>query len=671
MINATIAVETGAEPIRIEGPRCRDWAQASELEWLETNGLGGFAMGTVAGANVRRYHGLLVAALCPPLQRMMLLSRVEEELLCEGEQTILGAAQYPGTVSPAGFRFLEGFRLDPFPVWTYGSGCAQVEKAVFLLQDQHTVVLRYRVDRRCRLRVRPFLAFRDYHSLQHENGSFRCAVEEAGARLTVRPFADLPAMHLHHNAEGFVGAGHWYGRNEYRKEMERGLDFQEDLYSPGWLDFELKGGETAFVAATIESLDAVTLEMVAQWEQGERERRRVNPGGGDWGELRARLELAADQFLVHRADGSPTIIAGYPWFTDWGRDTMISLPGLLIARGGIRDAERIIAGFLAHMDRGVIPNRFPDSASEQPEYNTVDGTLWLFPAAWALQQAGESEHFLRETFYPAAKEILDWHVRGTHYDIRVDAADGLLSAGGAGTQLTWMDAKVGDWVVTPRHGKAVEINALWYNALRMMAWWAGRMGEFDQALEWASMADRVQRSFRVAFVDEEHGGLYDRITADGPDDRVRPNQVFALSLPFALLEGAAAESVLRVVEERLVTPFGLRTLEAGHPEYRARYEGGPRERDGAYHQGTVWPWLIGPFLSARLRVYGASEENLEFVKERLLRFGGEMSRGCLGTVAELYHAEAPQTPTGAMAQAWSVAELLRVMAELEACANGQ
>ncbi|MCZ2149410.1 MAG: amylo-alpha-1,6-glucosidase [Bryobacterales bacterium] len=647
------------EPIVIDGERCRDWTRSSELEWLETNAAGGFAMGTVAGANTRRYHGLLAASLRPPVERYMLLSRLEEKILCDGERHNLGAAQFPGVIAPSGFRLLEEFRLDPFPVWSYRAGCACVEKRLFLVQGEQTAVVQYHVSNKAGLSVRPFLAYRDYHSLQHAGEGFHRQVEDRGSMLLAQPYEGLPALRLFHNGAGFISEGNWYYRNEYRKEMERGLDFQEDTYSPGWIHFDLLPGEMAYLVATIENHSSIDCRKVRRWEASEQERRTAIAAKART-EFEARLNLAADQFLVHRANGSPTVIAGYPWFTDWGRDTMISLPGLLITRGRPGEAEDIIKGFLQAMDQGVIPNRFPD-AGEKPEYNTADATLWMFPAVWALQQAGFSGKFLRETFYPAAKEILQWHTRGTHYGIGVDAGDGLLRAGAEGTQLTWMDAKTGNWVVTPRHGKPVEINALWYNALRMMARWASEFGELRYAAELKMEAARVQSSFEAKFWNPKRRCLYDRLAPQGPDERLRPNQIFAISLPFPLMSEDQRQSILERVEETLLTPAGLRTLAPGEPDYRGRYEGGPRERDGAYHQGTVWPWLLGPFLEARLRVFGSTADNLSFCRRLLQGMEVELQRCCLGSLPEIYDGDAPHRPKGAVAQAWSVAELLRMI----------
>jgi predicted glycogen debranching enzyme len=348
-------------------------------------------------------------------------------------------------------------------------------------------------------------------------------------------------------------------------------------------------------------------------------------------------------------------MAGYPWFTDWGRDTMISLPGLLISPGRLQEARQILEGFLAHMSQGIIPNRFPD-AGETPEYNTADATLWMFQAVRAWLAAGGDRAFLRDVFYPAAKEIIDWHQRGTWYGIKVDPEDHLLSAGTPGTQLTWMDAKVGDWVVTPRHGKPVEINALWHAALCSMAEWSG---EAQYHLE----ADRVRESFRARFWNPDRECLYDLLTPDGPVAKVRPNQIFAVSLANELLGPDRQRAVVRVVERELLTPVGLRTLERSDPDYRPRYEGSPVERDGAYHQGTVWPWLLGPFIDAYLIALGRTPENLARCKRLVDALEGEAAKsGCLGSIAEIYDGDEPRYPRGCPAQAWSVAEIARVKA---------
>jgi predicted glycogen debranching enzyme len=390
-------------------------------------------------------------------------------------------------------------------------------------------------------------------------------------------------------------------------------------------------------------------------EEAERARRRVPYADP----LTARLSVAADQFLVRRADGLPTVVAGYPWFTDWGRDTMIALPGLLVARGRVAEAEDVVRGFLRHLDQGLVPNRFPDRG-EAPEYNTVDGTLWLFQAVRACAEAAGHLGFVREV-YPQLREILAWHARGTHHGIRVDPADGLLMAGDAGTQLTWMDAKVGDWVVTPRHGKPVEVNALWYNALRLAERWSAALGQGGDAGAYGAEAARVAGSFGARFWIPERGHLADVVRPDGVDAQLRPNQLLAASLPFPLLDPPRRRSVVEAVERSLLAPCGLRTLAPGEPEYRPRYGGGPRERDGSYHQGVVWPWLLGPFVRARLAALGRTPENLARCRAIVAGAAAHLEEGCLGQVSEILEAEPPFRPAGAPAQAWSVSCLLELL----------
>jgi predicted glycogen debranching enzyme len=440
------------------------------------------------------------------------------------------------------------------------------------------------------------------------------------------------------------------------EELDRGLDFREDLYRMGTIHLRLVPDAPAWIVASFEDdrgFDGVTVERL---ERSERSRRRGATSDATIG----RLTAAADQFIVTRADGKPTVIAGYPWFTDWGRDTMIALPGLLLARGLLNDARQVLRGFLHHVNQGLIPNRFPDRG-EQPEYNTVDATLWMFQAVHAYLQAGADSNFLRDEFYPAAKSILLWHRRGTHHGIRVDESDGLLIAGGEGTQLTWMDAKVDGRVITPRHGKPVEVNALYYNALKLMEQWARSLNEMEDAAAYGRDAAVVQKSFESAFWNEERRCLYDVLTPTGPDSRLRPNQIFAVSLPFPLLSPTRRVAVVRAVEAALLTPFGLRTLAPSDPGYAPRYRGGPAERDGAYHQGAVWPWLLGPYIRAYLRAFGSNPQNVTHCRGLLRALKEHLGDACLGTISEIFEAEPPHRPVGAPAQAWSVAELMQLL----------
>ena len=478
------------------------------------------------------------------------------------------------------------------------------------------------------LRVRPFLAYRDYHSMAHANEWFNGRVDTWAGVARIEPYQGLPALEFRTPAE-FLPGGHWYQSIEYLAELDRGLDFREDTYTPGVFVLSLQPGEWTSICASIDGTEACDPPSVR------------------------------DPFVVRRADGKPTVIAGYPWFTDWGRDTMISLPGLLITPRRLEEARQMIEGFLQHMNNGIIPNRFPD-AGETPEYNTADATLWLFQAVRQWLDAGGGRAFLRDVFYPAAKEIISWHMRGTHYAIAADPSDGLLNAGTAGTQLTWMDAKVGDWVVTPRHGKPVEINALWHGALCLTAEWARELRD-DAHTEYQAAADRARDSFRAEFWNPGRQCLYDVLTPEGPVAKLRPNQIFAVSLPHNLLDLTQQQAVVRIVERELLTPVGLKTLERGDPEYRPRYEGSPLDRDGSYHQGTVWPWLMGPYIDAYLAAFGRSAETLAYCHNLVEGLERESARhGCLGSIAEIYDADEPRYPRGCPAQAWSVAEFNRV-----------
>jgi glycogen debranching enzyme len=609
----------------------RDFACSSHLEWLETNGTGAFAMGTVSGVNTRRYHALLVASLNPPVERYAALSRVEEDVSVDGSTFSIGACQYPGAVAPQGYQYLRDFQHEPCSTWIYEVNLARLEKQVYLVEGRQAVVLRYRADRACRLRVRLFLAYRDYHSLTHENDSLNRHIEQWAGVLRIEPYTGLPPMEFHSSGD-FTADGKWYRNVEYLEELERGLDFREDLYTPGFLTLDLKPGEWSSICASMDG----------------------TRGG-------AAPAAKRDPFIVRRADKKLSIIAGYPWFADWGRDTMISVPGLLIAKGRLEDAREIIDEFLTHRDRGIIPNRFPDSG-ENPEYNTADATLWMFQAVRQWLAAGGDRTFLRDVFYRAAKEIIDWHMRGTWYGIQVDPDDGLLNAGVPGTQLTWMDAKLGDWVVTPRHGKPVEINALWHGALCSMAEWARELGDTEGTATYEAAACRVRASFRERFWNPARGYLND-VLHEGQADKLRPNQIFAVSLPYDLLPLEQQRAVVATVRDRLLVPEGLRTLDRDDPQYRPRYEGRPHERDSAYHQGTVWPWLLGPYIDAYLRAFGQTEENLILCRDLVSRMERTaLDYGCIGSIAEIYDGDEPRFPRGCPAQAWSVAEMARVRA---------
>lgn len=638
--------------IELNQDSCRDLDVALSREWLETNGIGGFASSTIAGLNTRRYHGLLTAATKPPVGRLVLLSKLEETLVIDGRHHELSANQYPGVIHPQGFNYQTDFRLDPFPIFTYEVEGLRLEKSIFMVQGENTTVIQYKLldatsSSSVRLEIRPLIAFRDYHSTTHENGALNSQVQIENGSLAIKPYADLPSLHLSHDAGKIDSNGFWYRNFQYRVEQERGLDFAEDLFNPCALVVDLGATSEAQIIASTEPRD---VSQAGSYRMAEIERRTHVSN-----EMLDVLTTAADQFIVKRERGN-TIIAGYHWFADWGRDTMIALPGLTLTTGRAELAKSILSEFAEHVDQGMLPNRFPD-AGETPEYNTVDATLWYFEAVRSLLEHTSDYQFVGANLYAVLKDIIDWHIKGTRYRIHVDD-DGLLYSGEAGVQLTWMDAKVGDWIVTPRHGKPVEIQALWYNALVVMENLAGEFNDIEAMNNYAALAQTACASFNAKFWNEQAGYLYDVVNGETRDASIRPNQVIAISLTNSMVSTERARSILAVVERELLTPRGLRTLSAHDPNYIGRYEGDPRSRDGAYHQGTVWPWLMGPYLTAYSKTFG-SAAGREFATRWFAGFQEHLREACLGQVSEIFDGDAPHTPRGCVAQAWSVSELLR------------
>jgi predicted glycogen debranching enzyme len=634
---------------------CNDLEAAQSREWLETNGLGGFASSTVAGLNTRRYHGLLTAATKPPVGRMLLLSKLEETVTIGNQRFDLSTNRYPGAVHPQGYRLLKEFRLDPFPVFTYEVEGIEIEKRVFMVQGENTTVVEYEVRGQAEFEIRPLIAFRDYHSTTHRNGALNPTVVCSPGIATISPYADLPALHFAHNASDLQPTGDWYSNFEYDVERERGLDFQEDLFNPFVARFST--GRATIIAST-ELHDASGAEALRQAEIARRARIVAASPSDD--PLVQDLVAAADQFIVKRGK-LKTIIAGYHWFSDWGRDTMIALPGLTLVTGQPEVAKSILLAFAESVNQGMLPNRFPD-AGETPEYNTADATLWFFEAIRALLKYTGDCAFVQENLYGRMKEIIDWHIKGTRYGIRA-GEDGLLACGQPGVQLTWMDAKIGDWVITPRSGKPVEIQALWYNALRVMQELARLFHDPARERAVRELAGRARSSFNSQFWNEQESCLYDVVSNEGRDASVRPNQIFAVSLPHTMLTDDRARHVVEIVQRELLTPFGLRSLSPRDPHYRPRYEGGVVSRDTAYHQGTVWPWLMGPFITAYVKINGRHADARRQAGEWLAGFREHLNTAGLGQVSEVLDGDTPHRPGGCCAQAWSVAELLRAAVE--------
>jgi predicted glycogen debranching enzyme len=647
--------------IKFDSDICTNFDEALSREWLETNGIGGFASSTVSGANSRRYHALLTAATKPPLGRAVMLSKFEETLHVDGKPYELSANQYPDKVYPTGFKYLKSFRLDPFPIWTFEVEGIEIEKKIFMVYGENTTVCQWTVNSKFKiqnsklgLELKPLLAFRDYHHLRQNTDDFNTDFETAEKIVSVNPNAEFPALFFAHNAAEVEKTSHWYRDFEYLIEKERGFDFRENLFQPFALKFDLSSATANVIVST--QIDEVY--EVAQLEAKELARREdliVKAEAED--DFRAQLVLAADQFIVSRGAGK-TVIAGYPWFSDWGRDTMIALTGLTISTNRTEIAREILLEFSNHFSMGMIPNRFPD-AGDEAEYNTVDATLWYFEAIRAYVEKTGDYDFVRNNLYEKLAEVIVWHLRGTRYNIHVDT-DGLLYAGETGTQLTWMDAKIGDFVVTPRIGKPVEIQALWYNALKIMADFARKFGDEQDRHRYESMAETARQSFNAVFWNDAEDCLFDVVINGKRDGSVRPNQIFAASLPYSMLSIGQAQKVVEKVEAELLTPVGLRSLSPRDKNYCPIYIGTPLERDSAYHQGTVWGWLIGAFVDAYRRVYSNGNQVEKRVEEILSGFKEHLSEAGLGQISEIFDADAPHAPRGCMAQAWSVAEVLRV-----------
>ncbi len=641
-------------------------------EWLVTNGLGGFASGTVDGAPTRRYHGLLIAALAAPLGRMVMLARLDSRMrLPDGGWTALDGAT------------LSGFRLeDGLPVWRYAAGDAVVERRLWMAHGQNTCFITYRLVEGTgplRLSLRPALHVRPLEAPVstplHE--PYTLTLTEDRHTFTAPGLPPL-RMRLAGERALFTTDRQRLTGLPYPMEAARGYASVGDLWSPGEFRATLTEQSAAVLVATTEAWEMAEALTAAEALAAEQARRRrlvlAAPAGLQNGPA-AELVVAADQFLITPAgrvedaararaagDEARSVIAGYHWFTDWGRDTMISLEGLTVATGRAAEAGRILRTFAAHVRDGLIPNMFPEGEREGL-YHTADATLWFFHALDRYVTATGDRDSLQRLL-PVLEEIIACHVHGTRFGIGVDPADGLLRQGAAGYQLTWMDAKAGDWVVTPRRGKAVEINALWYYALCLLERWTRVERGDTAAAPYAGMAKRVYRSFNERFWYAAGGYLYDVVDGeDGEDAACRPNQLFALSLPHAVLAPERWATVLAVVQDRLLTPFGLRSLAPGHPDYQPRYDGDLRSRDAAYHQGTVWSWLIGPYIDAWLRVYPEQAGDAAGLLDGLLAHLGEAG---IGSISEVFDAEPPFTPGGCIAQAWGVAELLRSLRTLSA-----
>jgi predicted glycogen debranching enzyme len=643
----------------------QNFKDATQHEWLETNGLGGWSSSSIIGVHTRRYHGLLTAAIVPPAQRMVLLSKLDETIITGDKRIELGVNLYPNnTIHPNGHHYLNSFTKDLFPEWVYEAEGIQLKKKIVMFHDENTVVIMYDVIKASTpfvMELLPLIASRGYHTLQQEGPQMHWDADFENSIFHNKPdgktnvFIQVPGSSYKHTPR-------WFNSFQYSVEQYRGLDFTEDLFNHGVFSIELKKGDSLGIIISTENPEGRNAQELVKKEK-ERREELLKEQPKD--ETLQQLVLAADQFIVKRDENLKTIIAGYHWFTDWGRDTMISLPGLCLSTGRFQDAKKILSAFAQSVSKGMLPNRFQDNG-EAPEYNNVDGTLWYFIAIYKYLQATNDKEFVLNELLPVLKEIINWHYKGTRYNIHA-TADGLLYSGEEGQQLTWMDARIGDWVVTPRMGKPVEIQALWYNAICIYSELLKMNKEKEAAKGFAAKAEQIKQSFNQLFWFEQGNYLYDNIDEkNNPVTEIRPNQLFAISLPFALIDDdKKAKAILKTVEENLVTPVGLRSLPASDAHYIGVYGGDQWHRDSSYHEGTVWSWLLGAYVDALIKAKSEKSK----IKTVIDNFAYHLNEGCIGSVSEIFDADAPHHPRGCIAQAWGVAEVLRVIKEYNLYGN--
>lgn len=633
----------------------QDFAKASGCEYLETNGLGGWSGSSITGAHTRRYHGLFVASINPPTDRMVLLSKLDETIKVGDERFELSCNVYnDDVIHPGGNQYLESFYKDYFPEWIYEAGGVQLKKTICMIHGENTVIVRYDVlkaDEPFTMELLPLMAARGYHELGQASQRMHWDADFINDIFFNKPDG-VNNVYIKVPGARYVHSPRWFYNFKYNVEQYRGLDFNEDLFNHGTFSVKLKKGDELNIIISAENPEGRDAnELIKQEYKRRKKLLKEQPDN----EILQQLVLAADQFIVKRSEDLKTVIAGYHWFTDWGRDTMISLPGLTLSTGRYEDAKKIIAAFAQSVSMGMLPNRFQEK--EPPEYNNVDGTLWYFIAVYKYLQATNDKEFVLGGILPVLKDIIDWHFKGTRYNIHGDC-DGLLFAGEAGQQLTWMDARIGSWVVTPRMGKPVEIQALWYNVLKIFADLLRINSQNNDADLVEASASKAKESFDRLFWSEENKYLYDVIDEnENPDPTLRPNQLFAISLPFPLLSGEKAEAVLNIVEEKLYTPVGLRSLPKEDAHYVHQYRGDQWHRDSSYHEGTVWSWLLGAYVDAIMKV----KSDKAGAKTVIDNFVYHLNEGCIGSVSEIFDADAPHHPRGCVAQAWGVAEVLRVI----------
>jgi predicted glycogen debranching enzyme len=639
------------------------YEEGIKREWVIGNGLGGYASSTVIGAGTRTYHGLLVAAPENSPGRLLVLSSVDEEISVNEEIYKLAVHKYPEVISPAGFNYLSEFIRDPFPLWVYQPGDFIVKKKVFMVHNSNTTFVLYEITSRkeeALLRIFPLVSSRDFNlTARSAYISFFQRAGPAGVSLaSSNGFTFSLSSNLQYHPEPV-----WHYNLEYDTEKQRGLNFQEDNFNPGYFESKLKPGTSRFfIAASTGDVSSLTLEQVDKLYIREANRQNLLALDSKLIEPFAlKLLKATDSFVVkNRSTGENTVIAGYHWYSDWGRDAMISLPGLFLIPYRFEEARSALNNFARYCRRGLIPNTFPAFGGD-PVYNTVDASLWFIHALDRYFAYTQDFLFLSD-IWDTAGEIIDNYCNGTDFEIGMDS-DYLIRQG---SQLTWMDAKIGEWAVTPRAGKACEVNALWYNALKTASYLGTLLGEDISSYE--TLAAGVASNFEDSFWNPETDCLFDLIYRDEAGDQVkdpaiRPNQIFAVSLPYTMLSPEKEKAIVDRVEKDLLTPFGLKSLSSDHPLYKGQYRGDAMNRDTAYHNGTVWPWLLGAYVKAYLKVHGNSNSSIEYMRALLEGFDAHLEAAGIGTISEVFDGDEPHSPGGTIAQAWSVAEILRAYVE--------
>lgn len=655
--------------IDIDAEICQYPVQALKREWLLTNGLGGYACSSILGCNTRKYHGLLVLPLKPPLKRMVILAKYDERLIWKDKEYNLSTNYHDGHLEPDGYKYLVNFRLDPYPVFVFSIGEWEIEKRIILSHERNTVVVHYKVldgQGAIRLVVSPLVTFRSIHEVKSgETGLNPFYTVKEGNDVLYKAGEDSPDLFFKSNAEKVWDVPERTAEIEYPVERDRGYEYLDRLLRLCELTFDLSPGKSGHIIAGV-GTGASAVPLFFEEEQA-RLLRAYSRKSLELSPSRAKdpvlLELirAAEDFVVKK-NSDVSIIAGYPWFAIWGRDSMISLPGLLLATGRFEESRNMLLSFLPCYKDGLIPNTFPEDG-EDPLYNSVDASLWFIHAVYEYYRATKDLNTVRTPLFEVIKDIIHHYIGGAKFGIHQES-DGLVSAGEKGVQLTWMDAIVDDAVVTPRMGKNVEINALWYHVLRIAALFSDLFDDEEAFAAYEIHSEKVRHSFETQFWNEEGQCLYDTIGTDGPDPSIRPNQIFAVSLPHPIITGEKAQAVFDCVTRHLLTPYGLRSLAPGHPDYKPRYAGSQKMRDSAYHQGTVWPWLMGPYVDAMIHVKGPSRSLAKEGLKLLEPLFQHLQDAGLGTVSEIFDGEPPHAARGCIAQASSVAEILRVYLKL-------